>query len=168
MCVSAPSHWRCLRIRDWARREMVMAASIVFEVVLIGTIKPFDKNPRKHSRSQVRRIAAIMRRLGFLNPLLVDEFGELIAGHGRLLAARKLKLASVPVIELAGLSEADKRAYVLADNKLALNAGWDDELLDADQAKIEPERVATVSGHGKMVSWTRFTRSVTRWSRCSF
>ena len=77
------------------------------------------------------QIAASIREFGWTNPILVDGDNGIIAGHGRLLAARKLGMATVPVIELAGLSEAQKRAYVIADNKLALNAGWDDELLGA-------------------------------------
>ena len=72
------------------------------------------------------QIAASIREFGWTNPILVDGENGIIAGHGRLLAARKLGMAEVPVIELAGLSEAQKRAYVIADNKLALNAGWDD------------------------------------------
>jgi ParB-like chromosome segregation protein Spo0J len=77
----------------------------------------------------VADIAASMREFGWTNPILVDGDNGVIAGHGRLLAARKLGMANVPVIELAGLSEAQKRAYVIADNKLAINAGWDTELL---------------------------------------
>ena len=78
-----------------------------------------------------------IRSFGWTNPILVDGENGVIAGHGRLLAARKLKLASVPVIELAGLSEAEKRAYILADNKLALNAGWDEDLLAAEVADLD-------------------------------
>ena len=86
---------------------------------------PYARNARTHSDAQVAEIAASIREFGFTNPILVDGDNGIIAGHGRLLAARKLGLAEVPVIELAGLSEAQKRAYVIADNKLALNAGWD-------------------------------------------
>lgn len=90
---------------------------------------PYARNARTHSDAQVAEIAASMREFGWTNPILVDGENGVIAGHGRLLAARKLGMADVPVIELAGLSEAQKRAYVIADNKLAMNAGWDADLL---------------------------------------
>jgi hypothetical protein len=80
----------------------------------------------------VAQIAASIREFGWTNPVLVDGENGIIAGHGRLLAARKLGLGEVPVTELAGLTEAQKRAYIIADNKLALNAGWDNELLGLD------------------------------------
>ena len=90
---------------------------------------PYARNSRTHSDAQVAQIAASIREFGFTNPVLVDGANGVIAGHGRILAARKLGMDTVPVIELAHLSEAQKRAYVIADNKLALNAGWDDEML---------------------------------------
>ena len=90
---------------------------------------PYARNPRTHSDAQVAQIAASIREFGWTNPVLVDGASGIIAGHGRVLAARKLGLEQVPVIELARMSEAQKRAYVLADNQLALNAGWDEALL---------------------------------------
>lgn len=90
---------------------------------------PYARNARTHSDAQVAEIAASIREFGWTNPVLVDGDNGIIAGHGRVLAARKLGMSEVPVIELSGLTEAQKRAYVLADNKLALNAGWDEELL---------------------------------------
>ena len=90
---------------------------------------PYARNSRTHSDAQVAQIAASIREFGWTNPVLVDGSNGIIAGHGRVLAARKLGLEQVPVIELAHLTESQKRAYVLADNKLAENAGWDDELL---------------------------------------
>lgn len=90
---------------------------------------PYANNARTHSDAQIAQIAASIREFGWTNPLLVDGENGIIAGHGRLLAARKLGLDVVPVIELAHLSEAQRKAYILADNKLALNAGWDDALL---------------------------------------
>ena len=95
---------------------------------------PYARNARTHSDEQVARIASSIKEFGWTNPILVDGDNGIIAGHGRLQAARKLKLTEVPVIELAGLSDIQKRAYILADNKLALDAGWDDDLL-----KIELE-----------------------------
>lgn len=97
---------------------------------------PFAKNARTHSDAQVAQIAASIREFGWTNPILVDGENGIIAGHGRLLAARKLAIGEVPVIELAGLSEAQKRALIIADNKLALNAGWDNELLGLELADL--------------------------------
>jgi hypothetical protein len=97
---------------------------------------PYARNARTHSDAQVAQIAAAIREFGWTNPILVDGENGVIAGHGRLLAARKLGLGEVPVIELANLSAAQKRAYVLADNKLALNAGWDEEMLAAEVADL--------------------------------
>jgi DNA modification methylase len=95
----------------------------------VAGLIPYAKNARTHSDAQVAQIASSIRAFGWTNPILVDGASGIIAGHGRLLAARKLGMTEVPVIELAGMSDAEKRAYVIADNKLALNAGWDEELL---------------------------------------
>jgi len=95
----------------------------------IAGLTPYARNARTHSDQQVGQIAASIREWGWTMPVLVDEAGGIIAGHGRILAAQRLGLTEVPVMEARGWSEAQKRAYVLADNKLALNAGWDDELL---------------------------------------
>src|SRR6266481_8416907 len=100
---------------------------------------PYARNPRTHSDAQVAQIAASIAAFGFNNPILVDTKAGIIAGHGRLLAARKLQLPHVPVIVLDHLSDTQKRAYILADNKLALNAGWDDELLAKELAALEEE-----------------------------
>ena len=90
----------------------------------ITELKPYLNNARTHSKEQVAQIAASMTEWGFTNPILIDDHCGIIAGHGRFAAAQTLGLAQVPVIVLAGLTEAQKRAYVLADNQLALNAGW--------------------------------------------
>lgn len=95
----------------------------------IEALIPYANNSRTHSDAQVAQIAASIREFGWTNPVLVDGESGIIAGHGRVLAARKLGLTEVPVIELAHMSEAQRRAYIIADNKLAENAGWDDELL---------------------------------------
>lgn len=90
---------------------------------------PYARNSRTHSDEQVAQIAASIKEFGFTNPVLTDGEGGIIAGHGRVMAARKLKLKEVPCIVLGHLTEAQRRAYIIADNKLALNAGWDEELL---------------------------------------
>lgn len=100
-----------------------------YKTISIENLTPYVRNSRTHSDEQVAQIAASIKEFGFTNPILIDEQGGIIAGHGRILAAHKLKLKEVPAIELSHLSETQKRAYVIADNKLALNAGWDDELL---------------------------------------
>src|ERR1700674_1368960 len=91
----------------------------------IERLIPYARNARTHSDAQIAQIAASIREFGFNNPILVDSASGVIAGHGRLLAARKLGLEEVPVIVLDHLSEADKRAYIIADNRLAELAGWD-------------------------------------------
>src|ERR1019366_972589 len=109
------------------------------EVWPIARLVPYAKNARTHSDEQVMQIAASIAQFGFTNPLLVDSNAGIIAGHGRLLGARKLGLTEVPVIVLDHLSEIQKRAYIIADNKLALNAGWDEELLAAELSALEAE-----------------------------
>ena len=90
---------------------------------------PYAKNSRTHSEEQIAQIAASIKEFGFTNPIIIDENNGIIAGHGRILAAQKLKLKEVPCIQVTGWSEAQKKAYVIADNKLALNAGWDEKML---------------------------------------
>jgi DNA modification methylase len=102
---------------------------VKIEQLSVGDLIPFAKNSRTHDDAQVAQIAASIKEFGFTNPILIDEQSGIIAGHGRLLAARKLQLSEVPCIRLSHLTDAQKRAYVIADNKLALNAGWDDEML---------------------------------------
>ena len=109
------------------------------EIWPVGKLVPYDKNPRTHSPEQVSQIAASIAEFGFLNPILVDTAAGIIAGHGRLQAAKQLGLAQVPVVVLDHLSEAQKRAYVIADNKLALNAGWDEDLLRSEMAALAEE-----------------------------
>ena len=106
----------------------------------IDRLRPYERNPRTHSDEQVDQIAASMVEFGWTNPVLVDEQGGILAGHGRLLAARKLGLAEVPVIRFEHLSEAQKRAYILADNQIALQAGWSEELLAGELAWLRDER----------------------------
>jgi DNA modification methylase len=98
----------------------------------IADLTPYARNSRTHSEAQVAQIAASITEFGFTNPVLVDAEGGIIAGHGRVLAAQSLGLETVPVLVLDHLSEAQRRAYVIADNKLALNAGWDDDALRAE------------------------------------
>jgi site-specific DNA-methyltransferase (adenine-specific) len=103
----------------------------------INRLIPYARNSRTHSDAQVAQIAASIREWGWTTPILVDEAGSIIAGHGRLQAARLLKMTEVPVVIASGWSQAQKRAYVIADNKLALNAGWDNELLALELAELD-------------------------------
>lgn len=100
-----------------------------YKAAALDSLIPYARNSRTHSDEQVAQIAASMKEWGWTNPILVDEAGMIIAGHGRVLAARKLGLTEVPVMVAVGWTEAQKRAYVLADNQLALNAGWDMSVL---------------------------------------
>lgn len=103
----------------------------------IDKLIPYARNSRTHSDEQVAQIAASIKEWGWTTPVLVDETGQIIAGHGRILAARKLGIEEVPVILAKGWTDAQKRAYVIADNKLALNAGWDNEMLALEFGELE-------------------------------
>ena len=105
----------------------------------VDRLVPYDRNARTHSEAQIGQIAASIAQFGFNNPVLIDSSSGIIAGHGRYQAARKLGLASVPVIVLDHLTDAQRRAYIIADNKLALNAGWDEALLAAELTDIEAD-----------------------------
>jgi DNA modification methylase len=103
----------------------------------IERLVPYARNARTHSDEQVAQIAASIREWGWTTPVLVDEGGGIIAGHGRTLAAQRLQMAEVPVMVARGWSDAKKRAYILADNKLALNAGWENELLNLELSELK-------------------------------
>ena len=107
--------------------------------VEIEKLIPYARNSRTHSDDQVAQIAGSIKEFGWTNPILVDGENGIIAGHGRLAAARKLGMKKIPVIELAHLTETQKRALVIADNKLALNSGWDNEMLalELEELKLE-------------------------------
>lgn len=110
-------------------------------------LRPYSRNARTHSRKQIRQIADSIERFGFTNPVLVSDEGEIIAGHGRVEAAKLLGLATVPTLRLSHLSSEERRAYVLADNKLALNAGWDQDILAIElQALIDLDFDVTLTG----------------------
>lgn len=118
-----------------AKRKTEWPADKV-ERIAIDKLVPYARNARTHSDEQVAQIAASMREWGWTNPVLIDEDGGIIAGHGRVLAARKLGFDEAPCLTATGWSDAKKRAYVLADNKLAMNAGWDDDLLRTELQEL--------------------------------
>src|SRR6266849_5635575 len=108
------------------------------EYTLVRDLRPYARNARTHSKKQIRQIAKSIARFGFTNPVLIDDEKQIVAGHGRVEAAKLLGMVAVPTVQLSYLSEADKRAYILADNKLAEKAGWDREILAIElQALID-------------------------------
>ena len=114
------------------------------EQVQVGKLIPYANNARTHSEAQVAQIAASIREFGFNNPILIDEQSTIIAGHGRVLAAQALELKEVPCIRLTHLTPNQRKAYVIADNKLALNSGWDEELLKLElEGMTDIEQIAT-------------------------
>lgn len=121
--------------------ENQTTARLKVEYRKVADLIPYARNARMHSAEQVARIASSIKEFGWTNPILVDGENGVIAGHGRLAAAIKLNMSEVPVIELSGLSGTQKRAYILADNKLALDAGWDEELLKIELEELKLEGV---------------------------
>jgi hypothetical protein len=100
-----------------------------YSVRRVSDLIPYANNSRTHSDEQIAQVASSIKEFGFTNPVLIDDQGGIIAGHGRIMAAKKLSIDEVPCIELTGLTEAQKKAYVIADNQLALNSGWDIDVL---------------------------------------
>lgn len=103
----------------------------------IEELIPYANNARTHSPTQVKRIADSIKEFGWTNPILIDGNNGIVAGHGRVLAAKKLGMRQIPTIELSGLSPTQKRAYILADNRLALDAGWDEDLLKLELTELQ-------------------------------
>ena len=115
----------------------------------INSLRPYARNARTHSKKQIQQIAASIARFGFTNPVLIADDGQIIAGHGRVEAAKQLGWTTVPTLALSHLTEAERRAYVLADNKLALNAGWDKETLAIElQGLIDLDFEVELTGFG--------------------
>ena len=109
------------------------------EQIEIKRLIPYARNSRTHSDAQIAQIAASIKEFGFTNPVLIDKKCGIIAGHGRVLAARKLGMSEVPCIRIGHLSETQKRAYIIADNKIAINAGWDDDMLRLELAELDSD-----------------------------
>src|SRR6266571_4557107 len=117
------------------------------EYMSVHALRPYAGNARTHSRKQIRQIANSIERFGFCNPVLIDDDKQIIAGHGRVQAAKLLGIEEVPTVRLSHLTEADKRAYVLADNRLAEKAGWDREILAIElQALIDLDIKVELTG----------------------
>lgn len=111
--------------------KMVVAPEFIDQTP-VDELVPYENNPRTHSATQLERLVNSLKEFGFTNPILIDEDNNVIAGHGRLQAAQIAGLKTVPTITLSHLTEEQRRAYVIADNQLALNSGWDDDLLQAE------------------------------------
>jgi len=107
------------------------------EQLKVGDLIPYVNNSRTHSNEQVMQVASSIKEFGFTNPILIDDDGGIIAGHGRLMAAKKLGLVEVPCIRLGHLSEAQRKAYVIADNQLAINSEWDLDLLKIELEELD-------------------------------
>ena len=134
-----------------SRRKSKQIRSVVSlpraELRDLQTLRPYQHNARTHSKRQIEQIARSIERFGFLNPVLIDASGTIIAGHGRVEAAKLLGLAQVPTLRIEHLSDAEKRAYILADNKLAEKAGWDREILAIElQALVDMDFEIELTG----------------------
>jgi len=116
-------------------------------MVAISALQPCARNARTHSRRQIRKIAASIERFGFVNPVLIDESNMILAGHGRVAAAKVLGWSEVPTLRIEHLGETEKRAYILANNRLAEDAGWDQEMLAIElQGLIELDFTIELTG----------------------
>lgn len=114
-------------------------ADLKIDYISASDLVPYENNSRTHSKEQVEQIKRSMTEFGFTNPILIDEHNGIIAGHGRLQAAQELGIKLVPTILLEGLTEAQRKAYVIADNKLALNADWDLDILKFELDSLKNE-----------------------------
>jgi len=113
----------------------IRSRSLEVEMIDLSSLRPYAKNARRHSRAQIKQIAKSIETFGFTNPILVSDDLEILAGHGRAAAAQLIGMKQAPIVRLSNLSPAERKAYVLADNKLALNAGWDREVLAGASGK---------------------------------
>lgn len=117
------------------------------ELLPIETLRPYSGNARTHSKKQIRQIVESIERFGFTNPVLISDDNEIIAGHGRVIAAEELGITRIPTLKLSHLTPEERKAYVIADNKLALNAGWDTEVLATElQGLIDLDFDVTLTG----------------------
>jgi len=110
-----------------------------YKKVSVADLIPYARNSRTHSEAQVAKLAASIKEFGFLNPIITDGENGIVAGHGRVMAAQKLGLDTLPCIEAGHLTEAQKRAYIIADNRMALDAGWDNDLLKIELQDLDGE-----------------------------
>jgi DNA modification methylase len=134
---------------SFVRLRVLQMFHPALEYVSLPALRPYDRNARTHSKKQIRQIATSIERFGFTNPVLISDDGQILAGHGRVEAAKLLQMERVPALRLSHLSDAERRAYILADNKLAQNAGWDRELLALElQGLIDLDFQVDLTGFG--------------------
>ena len=119
-----------------------MKTTSEMQLVAIDKLVPYINNARTHSPEQINKLRASLREFGFVNPVIIDKDLNIIAGHGRVLAAKEEHIPEVPCVYVDYLTEAQKKAYILADNRMAMDAGWDEELL-----RVETDRSALVAGY---------------------
>ena len=130
--------------------------SLAIEMIDLSALRPYSKNARRHSRAQIKQIAKSIEAFGFTNPILVSDELEILAGHGRAAAAQLIGMKQAPIVRLSDLSPAKRKAYVLADNKLALNAGWDREVLAVElQGLIDLGFDVETTGFALGVIWRK-------------
>lgn len=122
--------------QDWQKNMTPFPA---YKTVSVADLIPYARNSRTHSDAQVAKLAASIKEFGFLNPIITDGENGIVAGHGRVMAAQKLGLDTLPCIEAGHLTEAQKRAYIIADNRMALDAGWDNDLLKIELQDLDGE-----------------------------
>jgi len=140
----------------WSVNTLAMTSQPDFPVVSPADVKQtrildltlYKGNPRVHSEIQIERLINSLKKFGFTNPVLIDDTGNVIAGHGRIAAAKKIGLDTVPTITLSHLTEDERKAYIIADNQLALNSSWDDDLL-----KIELEKLSDAGFDLSVLGW---------------
>jgi len=136
-----------LLLPNRSSEELMTRPPLTIEFVDISQLRPYPKNARTHSKKQLRQIADSIKTFGFTNPVLISDDKEIIAGHGRVEAAKLLAMENVPTVRLSHLNAAQRSAYVIADNKLALNAGWDREVLAIElQALIDLDFGVEITG----------------------
>src|SRR3984893_17129707 len=141
-----PPNFLAFRFEHFSSRGENMQPMVI-EPLAVARLRPYARNARTHSKKQIRQIADSIQRFGFTNPVLIGDDDEVIAGHGRVEAAKLIGLQSVPAVRLSHLDAAQRRAYVIADNKLALNAGWDRDVLAIElQALIDLEFEVEIAG----------------------
>jgi ParB-like chromosome segregation protein Spo0J len=144
-CTSSPARDVSVPKEEQMRADTQQTPQIVMRA--INSLRPHASNARQHSKRQIRQIADSIRRFGFTNPILICSDGIILAGHGRIMAAKELGIGEVPTLALDHMTSDERRAYVLADNKLALNAGWDQELLASElQALIDLDFDVSLTG----------------------
>jgi ParB-like chromosome segregation protein Spo0J len=122
--------------QDWQKN---MTPFPEYKKISVADLIPYARNSRTHSEAQVAKLAASIKEFGFLNPIITDGENGIVAGHGRVMAAQKLGLDALPCIEAGHLTEAQKRAYIIADNRMALDAGWDNDLLKIELQDLDGE-----------------------------